>query len=125
MLRLLSCLLFVLTLSAADLTGKSEGTGEYKRSDGTPGGTSLVLNLKQTGQEVTGTVGPNADEQVPISKGKIDGPKLTFEINADDRVFKLELTLSNPARISWTFWPEECMIPSWPTIPDWVQNMLF
>ena len=33
--------------------------------------------------------------------------------------------LSNPARISWTFWPEEYMIPSWPTIPDWVQNMLF
>jgi hypothetical protein len=33
--------------------------------------------------------------------------------------------LSNPARISWTFWPEECVIPSWPTIPDWVQNMLF
>jgi hypothetical protein len=33
--------------------------------------------------------------------------------------------LSNPARISWTFWPEEYMIRSWPTIPDWVQNMLF
>src|ERR1017187_5466787 len=33
--------------------------------------------------------------------------------------------LSNRARISWTFWPEEYMIRSWPTIPDWVQNMLF
>ena len=32
--------------------------------------------------------------------------------------------LSNPARISWTFWREKYMIPSWPTIPDWVQNML-
>lgn len=94
MLRLLSCVLFVVTLSAADLAGKWEGTAEFKRSDGTPGGMSVVLNLKQSGQEVTGTVGPNADEQVPISKGKIDGQRLTFEVNADDRVFKLELTLT-------------------------------
>src|ERR1035437_6822889 len=33
--------------------------------------------------------------------------------------------LSDRARISWTFRPEEYIIPSWPTIPDWVQNMLF
>jgi NAD-dependent SIR2 family protein deacetylase len=38
-----------------------------------------------------------------------------------DRGFEL----SNRARISWTFRPEEYIIPSWPTIPDWVQNMLF
>src|ERR1019366_378601 len=25
--------------------------------------------------------------------------------------------VSNPARISWTFWREKYMIPSWPTIP--------
>src|ERR1039457_1908072 len=34
-------------------------------------------------------------------------------------------SLSNRARISWTFWPEEYMIASWPTIPDWVLSMLF
>lgn len=94
MLRLLSCLLFVLTLSAADVTGKWEGTAEFKRSDGTPSGLSIVLILKQSGQDVTGSAGPNADEQVPIQKGKFDGQKLTFEVNADDRVFKLELTLA-------------------------------
>ena len=94
MLRVLSYLLFALTLSAADVTGKWEGTVEFKRPDGTPGGGSAFLNLKQSGQEVTGTAGESADEQVPIEKGKIDGEKLTFEINADERVFKLELTLT-------------------------------
>lgn len=94
MLRLLSCLLFVLTLSAADLTGKWEGTAEFKRSDGTPGGGDAVFNLKQSGQEVTGTAGTSADQQVPIQNGKLDGDKLTFEVNAGERVYKLELTVT-------------------------------
>jgi hypothetical protein len=93
-LRLLSSLLFIFTLSAADLTGRWEGNAEFKRSDGTPGGMSIVLSLKHSGQDVTGSIGPNADEQVPIQKGKFDGQKLTFEITADDRVYKLELTLA-------------------------------
>src|ERR1039457_4893400 len=37
--------------------------------------------------------------------------------------FQNSNTLTNRARISWTSWPEEYMIRSWPTIPDWVQNM--
>src|ERR1039458_1712736 len=41
------------------------------------------------------------------------------------RAKSFSIGVSNRARISWTFWPEEYMIRSWLTIPDWVQNMLF
>jgi hypothetical protein len=38
-----------------------------------------VLALKQSGGEITGSVGPNADEQALIQKGRIEGNKITME----------------------------------------------
>ena len=35
--------------------------------------------------EVTGTAGPNADEQTDIRNGKVNGQKLTFEVLHDGR----------------------------------------
>jgi hypothetical protein len=41
----------------------------------------FYANLRQSGAEITGTAGPNEDQQWPIQKGKIDGGKVTFEID--------------------------------------------
>ena len=49
--------------------------------------------LKQTGTELTGTAGPNADQQWAIQKGKVEGNKATFEVLADGPILKFELTL--------------------------------
>lgn len=49
--------------------------------------------LKQNGTELTGTAGPNADQQWAIQKGKVEGNKATFEVLADGPIIKFELTL--------------------------------
>lgn len=79
---------------ASDLTGKWSGSfqitlnGETKDSQ-------AVLDLKQNGAQLTGTAGPNADKQWPIQKGKVEGDKLSFEVQSDGPLIKFELTLSN------------------------------
>jgi hypothetical protein len=37
--------------------------------------------LKQEGDKLTGSGGPNESEQIPISNGKVDGDRLTCQIN--------------------------------------------
>jgi hypothetical protein len=39
--------------------------------------------LKQSGTAITGTAGPNQDQQWPIVNGKIDGAKVTFQVKAE------------------------------------------
>ena len=70
-------------LAAADVnaTGNWSGTFNVTRSNGEMKDSTAVLKLKQTGSEVTGTVGPNEDEQFPIQKGKLEGDKITLEVD--------------------------------------------
>jgi len=99
---LLLCVLLVLalalTVSAADLTGKWTGSGELTRPDGTTSNTGVYLDLRQQGQEVTGSAGPDLNQVLPISKGKLDGGKLTFEVvatsDSGDVVYTFEFTVS-------------------------------
>ena len=42
---------------------------------------------------MSGTGGPNESEQHPMQNGKIIGNKITFEVQADDAVYKIEATL--------------------------------
>ena len=51
---------------------KQAPNGEVKES-------TAVLMLKQTGTDITGTVGPSEDAQFAIQKGKIEGDKITLE----------------------------------------------
>jgi len=53
-----------------------------------------VLVLKQSGSDITGTVGPNEDEQFPIQKGKIDGDKITLEADDKGRTMTFNLVLA-------------------------------
>lgn len=61
-------------------------TGETKDS-------TAFLMLKQTGGEITGSVGPSEGEQFPIKKGKIEGDKITLEADHDGHAIKLDLKL--------------------------------
>jgi hypothetical protein len=88
--------LFCLSIAmASDLTGKWSGSFQITRSDGETKDSQVFMELKQTGAQLTGTAGPNAGKQWPIQNGKIDGDKLSFEVQSDGPLIKFELTLSN------------------------------
>src|SRR5215813_7550136 len=80
---------------ASDLTGKWSGSFLITRPDGETKDAQAFLELKQNGMELTGTAGPSPDQQWAIQKGKVEGDKLTFEVQSDGPLLKFELMLSN------------------------------
>ena len=72
---------------AADATGT--WTGTLTPADGNGGPAHLVL--KQEGEKLTGTAGPDPGEQHPIEKGKADNGVLTFELSTGGGVMKFAL----------------------------------
>lgn len=82
--------LAALLLVAADASGKWSGGLD----SGNGQGGSAYMILKQSGTELTGTAGPDADRQWPIAKGKVAGTKLTGEVqNPNGTLYKFTLTL--------------------------------
>jgi hypothetical protein len=75
-------------LLAVDATGTWTGT-LTPASDGESRPALLVL--KQEGDKLTGTAGPNADEQHPIQNGKADNGALTFEVPTGNSVMRFAL----------------------------------
>lgn len=88
---LLITLASALTAMAADATGTWTGDLISQR-DGEERKSSAHLVLKQDGTQITGTAGPGVDEQHPILKGKIEGSKLTFEVEREGGVISFVLT---------------------------------
>ena len=88
-------LMLVLTLSAiaADVTGTWSGSLKVSGPDGQVQDDTIHMVLKQDGAKLTGTAGPNADQQLPIGKGAVDGSKVTMEVAAGQGTFKFELAL--------------------------------
>ena len=81
--------LATLPLYAADLSGRWTGTAT------SPNGNETVLMiLKVTGSEVSGSAGPSEDRQFPIDNGRLEGDKFTFQLTGPNGgVFHFELTL--------------------------------
>jgi hypothetical protein len=78
---------------AAEVTGKWSGSAAVQTPDGPKDATAAFV-LKQSGAEVTGTAGPNAERQAPIQNGKIADGKMTFELaTPDGAVIKFDLTV--------------------------------
>jgi hypothetical protein len=75
------------TLLAADATGT--WTGTFTPDDGQARPAYLVL--KQEGDKLTGTAGPDQNEQRPIQNGKADNGNVTFEIATEETVMKVVL----------------------------------
>jgi len=98
-LRTLLCggLLTVLALCAvaadATATGKWSGSFNMSGPDGNKESTA-VLMLKQDGGAITGSVGPNEGEQFPIKAGKIEGGKISLDVDHEGQMVKFELVLA-------------------------------
>jgi hypothetical protein len=80
--------------TAADVTGKWSGSFTATSAEGETKEGTAVLILKQTGSEITGTVGPDEGEQHTITKGRIDGDKIVLESADGEMIIKLDLTLT-------------------------------
>ncbi|QQS46565.1 MAG: hypothetical protein IPM66_22140 [Acidobacteriota bacterium] len=79
-------------LAAEDLTGTWSGSFNITMNGETKEDSAYIV-LKQNGTELTGTAGPNSGQQWQILKGKIEGDKVTFEVQTDEPLIKFELTL--------------------------------
>lgn len=54
------------------------------------------MTLKQNGTEITGTFGPNEEKQFAIQKGRIEGDKITLEVQDNNNHFiKFDLVIAN------------------------------
>jgi hypothetical protein len=84
---LVGLLAFVATVHAADVTGTWSGTMAMTKGDETKDD-SAYLVLKQTGTQITGTVGPNADKRLEITKGTADGNTIYIEavVEGDNKI---------------------------------------
>ena len=76
------CTAFVMALGAAtamaaDLTGS--WTGESKAPDGST--FQLTFAFKQDGAALTGSVQGPMGDPMPITNGKVDGDKFTFDVS--------------------------------------------
>src|ERR687889_2875825 len=78
-----------LILSAADVTGTWKGTFTPENRDAGP---ALVI-LKQTGDTLTGTAGPDETERHEIAGGKVMGDRITFEVPRGEGTMRFVLTL--------------------------------
>ena len=78
-------------LAMADVNATGKWSGSFKMDDND---STAVLMLKQSGADITGTAGPNEDEQFPIQKGKIEGNKISLEVDHDGHTIKFELLLA-------------------------------
>jgi hypothetical protein len=87
-------LLAVITLAAADVNGKWKGAA--LRSDGSTH-SNVYFEFKAEGSTVSGVAGETDVDTVPISNGKLDGDKLTFDIVTPDTSYKITLTAEGEA----------------------------
>jgi hypothetical protein len=76
------CAAVVMTLGAAkamaaDVTGS--WTTQMQTQDGNT--TTITFNFKQDGANLTGTVEGPIGDPLPITSGKVDGDKFTFDVS--------------------------------------------
>ena len=81
-------MLFALGAMASDLTGKWSGSFKVEGGDHN---VPQLFSLKQQGKLITGSGGPNAAEQYPIEKGRIDGDEIRFELTTGEWKFTYDL----------------------------------
>ena len=77
---LLAILVFATSALAADFTGNWTGEG-VTNGDSHP----LYFILKQDGNMLSGTGGPNANEQHPFRSAKIDGDKIILDVGVGEK----------------------------------------
>jgi hypothetical protein len=92
-LFLLAVMAFALTADV-NVTGRWEGTFSAIGPDGGTKDSGALLLLKQNGTEITGTIGPDENERYTIQKGRIEGSKITLELQDNEgRSIRFDLAL--------------------------------
>ena len=81
-------------MADGNVTGKWSGSFNMTGPNGETKEATALSMLKQSGTDITGTVGPNEDEQVAIQKGKIEGEKITLEAKHDGHSIRFDLVLA-------------------------------
>jgi len=83
----------LLVLSAftllADVTGKWSGAAQSASAGGESH--ELFFIIKQDGKTLTGSGGPNEDEQHPMETGTVEGERLQFKVPAGKGVLSFDL----------------------------------
>lgn len=95
MTKLICC--FVLSAIAlfADVTGKWSGTGKGTGPDGDSHEMTVNLELKQTGQDITGTAGTGESADRFTATGTLDGDVLTLKVQTDELVYIVTLSVKD------------------------------
>ena len=73
---------FVALIHAADVTGTWSGSMAMTKGDETKDDTAYLV-LKQTGTEISGTIGPNAEKRLTITKGSAEGNNVYIEATVE------------------------------------------
>jgi hypothetical protein len=93
-LAMAGLLLVSMSVSAADVTGRWEGTVVSERSDGSTNEDGALLILTQKGTTISGSIGGGDTDQFPITSGSIDGNRITITATGPNgRDHHLDLTL--------------------------------
>ena len=94
MRRLIACAFAAVWLvSGAEFAGKWKGSVD--RPEG--GQTGVYMELRRSGDTVSGEIGYTPDETAPISNVKVDGAKLSFDVVTNEAVYKISLAASADA----------------------------
>jgi hypothetical protein len=82
------CLAVISTVAAiaGDCSGRWQGKMSIEGKD-VPG----YFVLKQDGQQVSGTAGPNAQNQIALKQGSVEGDQVTLEAAPGDAVLRFVL----------------------------------
>ena len=92
MYKTLAVLLLTTSAFAAGLTGKWAGTFEELNPDGSVRRSSTAyMDLTLDDETVTGSVGPDPANGLPVRNGKLVGTKLTFEFQQEELGAKFDL----------------------------------
>lgn len=82
-------------MADTNITGTWSGSFNVTGPNGETQDGGAYLVLKQNGGEITGTAGPTEEQQFPITKGKIEGAKITLEVDHEGNAIKLDLVLAD------------------------------
>ena len=93
MTRLIFCFALSAIALFADVTGKWTGTGNSTGGDGDAHSMNIMMELKQTGNDVTGSVMTGESGDRYNLAGTLDGDVLNFKVEADDATYVVKLTV--------------------------------
>ncbi len=93
MLRAAVLFFSLAALLPADVTGRWTGTAEPPAGNGEQKQFPLIVTLTQRGADVIGSAFVD-DKDWPIESGKVQGDRLTFQVNVKSDVVRFELDLA-------------------------------